>query len=399
MNIVIIGASHAGIALADNLRKDGYQDKIIIIEKLKNIPVEKPPLSKKFLDANFTEQNIFLRKKEWFIDNSIELLLDKEVLGINKDKNYVTLKTKEIIKYDYLVLASGAKTNFLPENLISIDDQSTLRDFNDINKISNSLIGNEHITIVGGGYIGLELASSLKKNNYEVSVIEMSDRILERVASKELSEFFTKLHKGNGVNILCNEKLEKVIKKDKGFNVKTTFNEFETNVILVGIGVTPEIRLAQNIGIECEKGILVNDNYETSCKDIFSIGDCALNKNEYGMIIESIHHAQFSASRVTSHILGKPKPVYEEPWFWSDQFNIKFQSVGVYKSDTTTIHRLGRREGSHSWWSFRNNKLICLEAINDVQAFSVAKMIFEKNISVSQNDIKNKSLNLKELIQ
>ena len=399
MNIVIIGASHAGIALADNLRKDGYQDKIIIIEKLKNIPVEKPPLSKKFLDSNFTEQNIFLRKKEWFIDNSIELLLDKEVLGINKDKNYVTLETKEIIKYDYLVVASGAKTNFLPENLISIDDQRTLRDFNDINKISNSLIGNEHITIVGGGYIGLELASSLKKNNYEVSVIEMSDRILKRVASKELSEFFTKLHKGNGVNILCNEKLEKVIKKDKGFNVKTTFNEFETNVILVGIGVTPEIRLAQNIGIECEKGILVNDNYETSCKDIFSIGDCALNKNEYGMIIESIHHAQFSASRVTSHILGKPKPAYEEPWFWSNQFNIKFQSVGVYKSDTTTIHRLGRREGSHSWWSFRNNKLVCLEAINDVQAFSVAKMIFEKNISVSQNDIKNKSLNLKELIQ
>ena len=399
MNIVIIGASHAGISLADNLRKDGYQDKIVIIEKLKNIPVEKPPLSKKFLDANFTEQNIFLRKKEWFIDNSIELLLDKEVLGINKDKNYVTLETKEIIKYDYLVVASGAKTNFLPENLISIDDQSTLRDFNDINKISNSLIGNEHITIVGGGYIGLELASSLKKNNYEVSVIEMSDRILKRVASKELSEFFTKLHKGYGVNILCNEKLEKVIKKDKGFNVKTTFNEFETNVILVGIGVTPEIRLAQNIGIECEKGILVNDNYETSCKDIFSIGDCALNKNEYGMIIESIHHAQFSASRVTSHILGKPKPAYEEPWFWSNQFNIKFQSVGVYKSDTTTIHRLGRREGSHSWWSFRNNKLICLEAINDVQAFSVAKMIFEKNISVSQNDIKNKSLNLKELIQ
>ena len=167
MNIVIIGASHAGIALADNLRKDGYLDKIIIIEKLQNIPVEKPPLSKKFLDASFKEKNIFLRKKEWFTDNSIELLLDKKVLEINNDKNYIKLETKEIIEYDYLVVASGAKTNFLPKNLISIDDQRTLRNFNDINKISNSLIGNEHITIVGGGYIGLELASSLKKNNYE----------------------------------------------------------------------------------------------------------------------------------------------------------------------------------------------------------------------------------------
>jgi len=399
VNIVIIGASHAGIALADNLRKDGYLDKIIIIEKLQNIPVEKPPLSKKFLDASFTEKNIFLRKKEWFTDNSIELLLDKKVLEINNDKNNITLETKEIIEYDYLVVASGAKTNFLPENLISIDDQRTLRNFNDINKISNSLIGNKHITIVGGGYIGLELASSLKKNNYGVSVIEMSDRILERVASKELSEFFTKLHKGNGVNILCNEKLEKVIKKDKGFHVKTTFNEFETDLILVGIGVTPEIQLAQNIGIECEKGIVVNENYETSCKNIFSIGDCALNKNEYGMIIESIHHAQFSASRVSSHILGKLKPVYEEPWFWSDQFNIKFQSVGVYKSDTITIHRQGKREGSHSWWSFRNNELKCVEAVNDIQAFSVAKMIFERNIFISQEQIKNKDLNLKELIQ
>lgn len=399
MNIVIIGASHAGIALADNLRKDGYQDKITIIEKLNIIPVEKPPLSKKFLDDDFSEENIQLRKNNWFKLNSIELLLNKKVLEIDKDINSIKLETKETIHYDFLVIATGAKANFLPDNLVSVENQSTLRNIYDIKKIIKLLIGKKHITIVGGGYIGLELASSLKKGNYEVSVIEMSDRILERVASKQLSQFFTELHQDNGVNIFCNDKLQEVIAKDNKFYVKTKLNDFETDLILVGIGVSPEIQLAQKIGIDCEKGILVDENYKTSCENIFSIGDCALNKNEYGIIIESIHHAQFSASRVSSFILGKPKPVFENPWFWSDQFNIKFQSVGIYKPNSITIHRQGKREGSHSWWSFINNELKCVEAVNDVQAFTIAKMIFERNIFISQEQIKNKALNLKELIQ
>ena len=399
MNLVIIGASHAGISLAEHLKKNSFSGKITIIEKTKNIPVEKPPLSKKFLVSGFTEENIFLRKKEWFEANSVDLLLNKTVLEIdNKSKN-VILKSNESIPYDYLVIATGAKPNLLPDKILQKENQYALRDFSDIKKITKLLESKKHITIIGAGYIGLELASSLKQNDFEVTILETSNRILERVASKELSYYFIKLHSENGVNISCNEKIEKVIKKEKFFQIKTNKRQFNTDLVLVGIGVKPEIDLAKDIGIDCERGILVDEKYETSSNNIFSIGDCALNKTEYGVVIESIHHAQFSASRASSYILGLQKPKYEEPWFWSDQFNIKLQSVGLYEQNASTIYRVGKREGSHSWWSFIGGHLKCVEAVNDVQAFSIAKIIFEKNISISPKEIENKDLNLRELIK
>ncbi|MDA9735281.1 FAD-dependent oxidoreductase, partial [SAR116 cluster bacterium] len=308
------------------------------------------------------------------------------------------LDNKVEINYDYLVIASGAKANTLPIELAPIESQNLLRDYNDIKKIKDKLLDKKHITIIGGGYIGLELASSLRKADFEVNIIEMSERILQRVASKELSNFFTSLHEENGVKIFCNEKLEKIKPLGSTFEINTSKNKFTTNLILIGIGVTPEIELAKNIGVSYERGIIVDENYETSLKNIFAIGDCALNKSEYGIVVESIHHAQFSASRVSSYILGQSKIKYEEPWFWSDQFDVKFQSVGLYRPNSETIFRKGKREGSKSWWSFNNQKLVCVEAINDVQNFSFAKRIFENKISVNKNQIEDRNFDLKSLI-
>ena len=198
MSILIIGGSHAGISLAENLRRGGYKNKITIIEKQKNIPTEKPPLSKKFLETSFDEENIKLRKKRWFENNSIDLLLNIKEIEIFNHENLARFDNKVEINYDYLVIASGAKANTLPVELAPIESQNLLRDFNDIKKILDNLQDKKHITIIGGGYIGLELASSLRKADFEVSIIEMSERILQRVASKELSNFFTSLHEEKG---------------------------------------------------------------------------------------------------------------------------------------------------------------------------------------------------------
>ena len=164
----------------------------------------------------------------------------------------------------------------MPIELAPIESQNILRDFNDIKKIKDNLLDKKHVTIIGGGYIGLELASSLRKADFEVNIIEMSERILQRVASKELSNFFTSLHEENGVKIFCNEKLEKIKPLGSTFQINTSKNKFNTDLILIGIGVTPEIELAKNIGVLYERGIIVDENYETSLKNIFAIGDCAL---------------------------------------------------------------------------------------------------------------------------
>jgi NAD(P)H-nitrite reductase len=293
--------------LAEKLRRGGYKNKITIIEKQKQIPTEKPPLSKKFLESTFDEENIKLRKQSWFKDNLIEILLNINSLEVFKHENFVRLNNKVEINYDYLVIASGAKANTLPIELAPIESQNLLRDFNDVKKIKDNLLDKKHITIIGGGYIGLELASSLRKADFEVNIIEMSERILQRVASKELSNFFTSLHEKNGVKIFYNERLEKIKPLGSAFQINTSKNKFNTDLILVGIGVTPEIELAKNIGVSYERGIIVDENYETSLKNIFAIGDCALNKSEYGIVIESIHPAQFIASRVSSYIFRSIK--------------------------------------------------------------------------------------------
>ena len=239
MNLVIIGASHAGISLAEHLKKNSFRGKITIIESTNTIPVEKPPLSKKFLDNDFSEENIFLRKKEWFEVNEVDLLLNETALEIDKKRKDVILKSNQRIPYDYIVFATGAKPKMLPEVVLQNKNQLALRDFSDIKKIIKLIKSKKNITIIGAGYIGLELASSLRKNDFEVTIIEASDRILKRVASKELSEFFSRLHSENGVKIICNENLEKVIQKDNFFQIKTTKRKFDTDLVLVGIGVKP----------------------------------------------------------------------------------------------------------------------------------------------------------------
>ena len=398
--IVIIGASHAGITFADQLRSGGFEGSITILEKQVINPVEKPPLSKTFLDEDFSNAKIKFRPEKWFLDKFINLKIGVEAKEILKDGNLVKLSNGEEISYDCLVLASGAKARNLPSQILQNNKQFVLRDFNDALKLQNALTEEKEVMIIGGGYIGLEIASSLRKKGHKIIVLEVAERLLARVASPELSNYFLNLHKEHEVKISFGESINNIKEFDKKISIETSSHKnYIADLIIVGIGVSPEIRLAYEAGLDCDNGIVVDANYRSSYSNIFAIGDCALNKDEYGIRIESVHHAQFSASRVSSCILGLEMPKYEEPWFWSDQYNVKLQSVGIIKDIKNTVSRIGRREGSKSWWSFSSDGLVAVEAVNDPQSYVVAKHILQNKIKVDEKQLSNNNFDLKEMIK
>ena len=398
---VIIGASHSGVTLADLLRKGEYKEDIHIIDKDDYFPVERPPLSKSFLWDN--EQNIdnkiLLRTEDWYKSNKIKYYFGLEVLKIDREKNNVILNNGVSLNYKNLVLALGASPKFLPESISKNSNYFVLRSLNDAKKIKSFLQPKSNAAVIGGGYIGLEIASSLYKLGCSVDLIEMADRLLARVASPELSEYFLNLHAKNNINVFCNSGVNSVDKKDK-FEILIDQNKkLLSDIVIVGIGVKPNTSLAEEAGLKCKDGIIVNENYLTNDANIFAIGDCAINKDEYSIRIESVHNAQFSASRVASYILGNDLKDYEVPWFWSDQFDIKLQSAGLYKKGSTTVNRKGKREGSESWWSFYQNKLVCIEAVNDPQSFMIARQILQRNLSIEIDQIKNNNTDLKSLLK
>ena len=401
--IIIIGASHSGISLADLLRKNGSKDEIYIIDSSMELPVERPPLSKSFI-TNFKPNNTksyLLRSLDWYKKNNIYLKLGISVEKILKEQNKIILSDGSDLTYNNLAIATGATPNLLPERICSSENLLVLRSFEDANKIANSIKKNNSVTIIGGGYIGLELASSLTSLGCKVTIVEMAKRLLARVASREISEYFYELHLSKGVSIKLNTNIEKVEEKDNKFHIFTANKkELISNNLILGIGVHPQISLAKSASIFCEDGIIVDSSCRTSEENIYAIGDCCLIKNETSTRIESIHNANNTALRACFSILGKDLPKYEASWFWSDQYDVKFQSVGFLPQNYKTYFREGRREGSKSFWSFEENNLTYVETINDPQSFMIAKKILENNIKlIDVGKVTDKEFNLKSIIK
>ena len=400
--IVIIGASHSGITLADLLRKSGYKEEILIFEQSMEFPFERPPLSKSFI-SNIHIENYkpnLIRGLDWYKANNILLKLGIKVKKIKTRENIISLEDGSEIKFTKLVIATGASPNLLPKEICKSNNALVLRNFEDAKQILNAIKKIGSVQIIGGGYIGLELASSLVKIGCKVSLIEIADRLLSRVASKETSQYFYDLHRNNGVEIILNSKIINISEINDKFITKLDNNyEIISNKLLLGIGVKPEVNIAKSASINCKDGVVVDSFCRTNIKNIYAIGDCCFIEKENGLRIESIHNAHYTASKACASILGLELPKYEAPWFWSDQFDIKFKSVGLLPKVYTTITKKGKKEGSKSFWSFEGENFKCIETINDPQSFMVAKQILQdKSIKLSKEKLINPEFNLKSIL-
>eukprot|EP00913_Durusdinium_trenchii_P021353 g20066.t1 len=347
------------------------------------IPYQRPPLSKKYLLGEMSFERLTFRPHAWFAENDVELRLATYVEEIDRQAKTVRTQDGSTLDYELLVLATGASPRTLPAAIGGdLDGVYTVRDKRDADRLAGEMKAGRRLLIIGGGYIGLEAAAVARHLGLEVTLIEMADRILSRVASSETADVIRDLHLSHGVAIREKTGLNRLI----GRNGRVTAAELSDGTVIdvdaaiVGIGVTPNDRLAQDCGLDVGNGVIVDEFTRTSDPAVFAVGDCALLPWQGGRIrLESVQNAVDQAESVAAHLAGGAEPYDARPWFWSDQYDVKLQIAGFNLGYDETIVRPGARQGSVSIWYFRDGRLIAVDAINDAKAYAAREASHEGN--------------------
>ncbi|MCK0188919.1 FAD-dependent oxidoreductase [Arenibacter sp. F20364] len=374
---VVIGASHAGVNFAFALRREGWNGDIILYDADPILPYHRPPLSKAYLSSEDGIDKNLLKSAESYEKEGITLKLGIKVSSINREKKYIVLSDGTEQGYDKLVLATGARPIMPPiPGLMSSNNIFPLRTAADVTNIRTCLAASDlkRVVVIGGGYIGLETAASLKKLGAPVTVLEREERILARVTAPEMSAFFQNLHAENGVAIFTEKNViaiesnseEKVVKCDDGAS-------YAADIIIVGVGIHVNTELAASAGLTIENGIKVDETAKTLDDDIFAIGDCTFNFNpHYNRFVrlESVQNAVDQAKVAAAAICGKETKYDSIPWFWSDQYDVKLQMVGLSNGyDQLILRKEADNEKCFSAWYFKRDRLLAVDAVNNAKAY------------------------------
>ncbi|WP_149739470.1 FAD-dependent oxidoreductase [Rhizobium sp. RU20A] len=401
-NIVIVGGGQAGFAVAAKLRALGDARPVTILAAEASLPYQRPPLSKKYLLREMSLDRLFFRPQEWFDDNAVEVRLSTRATGIDREARTVTLSTGETLAYGTLVLATGATPRRLPAEVGGdLAGVTVLRDFADADALAGEMQPGRRVLIVGGGYIGLEAAAVARSLGLEVTLIEMADRILNRVASAATADLLRAVHLSRGVDIRENTGLVRLEGRDGRVVAAhlTDGTRLDIDLVIAGIGVLANDALAREAGLETAGGIVVDAFGRTADPAIFAAGDVAVFDYDGARIrLESVQNAVDQAEAVAAVIAGGTAAYRPHPWFWSDQFDIKLQIAGLGRAGDETVLRPGQREGSVSVWYFRDGHLKAVDAINDAKAYVTAKKLLELGRSPSIETIRDTGIDLKTLI-
>ena len=401
-DVVIIGAGHAGGTTAISLRQKRYQGSITLIGEENFLPYQRPALSKGFLAGEIEEKRLYLKSQDYFDKNNIRIIRNSKVVAIDRNKKKVLFENQKKIGYKNLVIATGSVLNKL--NSTSTEDGIYyLRTINDSLKIRNRLKSKNKITIIGAGYIGLEIASIAIRKNLEVNVLELEKRVMRRVVSPEVSDFFQKKHQFEGVEFKFNTTVTDI--QDLGKQKRIICSDgsiLNVDLVVIGIGIKPNIELAENSGLECANGIIVDEFGKTSDQHIFAVGDCSNHPNnifKHRLRLESVQNAVEQAKSIAAVITGNYKPYQKVPWFWSDQYNIKLQIAGVSQHyDHHVVRGLPEKEKFSVFYQ-KDNRLIAIDAINSQKEFMFGKRLIERQSEISLELISNMNINLKEIIK
>jgi 3-phenylpropionate/trans-cinnamate dioxygenase ferredoxin reductase subunit len=399
--IIIIGGGQAGCQTATSLRALGFLGEISIYCSENYLPYQRPPLSKKFLLGELDKERLFFKPEKFYRDNNINFFLNSYVAKIEKENKKIFLNNNEEDSYDKLVIATGTKPREIDVDKDSAKNIFYLRSIDDVSEIKDKVQSSKKVAIIGGGYIGLEVAAILKKLGLSVTIIEMAGRILERVTSQIISDFYTKVHNEEGVKILTNTSVESITKKSKDMEILTNNGAISADFVVVGIGVIPCDELASESGLKVQNGILVNEFCETSEKDIYSAGDCTVHPNSYynkDIRLESVHNAIEQGKTVASSIMNKKTPYNQIPWFWSDQYDLKLQIAGLCIDYDDIIVRGNSDNRSFAVFYMKDNYMIASDCINCPGEHMMSRRIISDKIIVDKDRLSDVLIPIKEVI-
>ncbi len=386
--VVVIGAGHAGSQFAVSLRSEGFDGDIIIINDDIDVPYHKPPLSKKYLAAEQPDITP-LRAASAYIKANVKWL-HQAVTQIDTVKRVVTLADNSAQSYDYLVLATGARNRTMP-NISSCRNVFSLRTANDAQLMHQQLSGINTMAVLGGGFIGLEVAACLAAMNKTITVIEAADRLLARVVAPEISKRVQQglLNLNVTVKTNCSQSEFNIEQQRINSIVFPESPELKTDAMLVGIGAIPNDSLANNSGIDCDNGIVVNDMLETSVSNVYAIGDCAQYphwQTQTHQRLESVQNAVDQAKWLAKSITQKTSDAFRVvPWFWSDIGPMKLQIAGIHAGDTHTVER--KEDNAYALYHLVNEQVVCVESLNSAKDHMVARKLIDSGVTVTEEDI------------
>lgn len=406
---VIVGAGHASAQLCESLRRGGFEGRIVLIGEESWLPYQRPPLSKAYLLGDFARERLFVKPQTFYDENKIELRLGTPVSAIDRSAQTVTVGD-ETLQYDRLALLTGARVRRLDCPGAHLSGVHYVRGIDDIDGLEPAIPSAKSAVVVGGGYIGLEAAAVLRKKGLEVTILHRSSRLLSRVASVETAAFMQKLHEDEGVHVRLNQTVRSIEGAGKVERVEiervavdhvehTNRVEIPADLVVAGIGVLPNQRLASDAGLPTEDGIVVDACCRTEDPNIFAAGDVAEHPHPpYGTLrLESVQNALDQAKACAAAMLDEPEPYTSMPWFWSDQFDVKFQSAGLPQGYTESVWRAGDKPRSGSNWLYADDALICVEAMNDPRGYMMGKRWLEAGATPRKDQISNAEIGLKEV--
>ena len=378
---IVIGASHAGAQAVDSLRREGFDGRIVLIGDEPHWPYQRPPLSKKFLLGELPLERLAIRQPQVYEQHRIEVRLATRITAIDAGAQAVALADGEKLSYDHLILCVGSRVRALSCPGAELPGVHYLRTVDDVLRIQMELAAGKRLVVIGAGYIGLETAASATKHGVDVTVLEMADRCLNRVTSPVVSEFYARRHAQAGVNLLTNTRVSHLIgdgrADDRVRAVRCADGrELPADIVVVGVGIVPEMSLAQSAGLACDNGVVVDEHCRTSDPRIFAAGDCTNHPSiRYGgrVRLESVDNAVEQARVAAATICGKQVQHAHTPWFWSDQYDVKLQTAGLLTSHDQHIVRGDPFSNQFSVWYLKHGELLAVDAINRPGDFIIGK--------------------------
>ncbi len=376
-HVVIIGASHAGAEVVSALRIKGWEGKISLIGDEPELPYQRPPLSKGFYKGDIPKEKLLIKKDSYYAEANVDLHLGCRVTRIDRKNKQVTLDNEVVLNYTKLIIATGTRARQLQIEGNELTTIRYLRTVQDVDSIKEALQSKAHLLIVGAGYIGLEIAASAVMQGLKVTVLEAQERVLARVTGTEISSFYQGLHKSQGVDIRLNAMLIRFVERDgRVFAELKDGSLIETDCAVVGIGVIPNVELAEEAGLTCDNGIVVNEFTQTDDPDIYAVGDCSNHQNfiyDRRVRLESVPNAVAQAKTAALSIVGEQVPYNQLPWFWSDQYDVKLQTAGLVQGYDRTETEGDVESAKFAVSYFRDDKLIAVDAVNSPAQFMRAK--------------------------
>jgi 3-phenylpropionate/trans-cinnamate dioxygenase ferredoxin reductase subunit len=397
--IIIIGAGQAGVQAVATLRAEGFSGAITMIGDEAWPPYQRPPLSKAYLMGTFARERLFLKPEQFYTDANCTLLLNVAATAIDRAAKEVTLSDGRSLPYDKLLLATGTRVRRITIPGATLPGVHYLRGIADVDGLQNIFTAGKRLAVVGGGYIGLEVAAVAAKRGIAVTVFEAMDRVMARAVSPVMSDFYQAEHRKAGVQLMLNTGVEAFEGEGRLEAVRAGGQLYPADIALVGIGVVPNDTLAREAGLVCKDGIIVDRNAMTGDPAIFAAGDCTRHHGREGIEIrlECVQNAIDQAKHAALAMMEKPQPYSEVPWFWSDQYDLKLQIAGLARPTDTIVVRGDPASRKFAVFHLRDGAVAAVEAVNAAPEYLVGRKLIARGGVVAPERLADTAIAMKQL--